>query len=126
MAAADDQLLEFIRAHIKSVWALEILLLLRRDAGRAWSEEEVVRELRAARGLVSTNLAILERMGLAISDEGARAFRFAPANQLLGELCAQLAAAYRERPVSIINIIAAPEDRLQQLADAFRFKGGAK
>ena len=123
--ATDDQLLQFIRVHIKSVWALEILLLLIGDAGNAWSEEAIVRELRAVRGLVGANLVSLERTGVVIREESG-AFRFAPANQHLSELSSQLAEAYRERPVSIINIIAAPEDCLLLLADAFKFKDGAE
>ena len=31
---------------------------------------------------------------------------------------------YRDRPVTLINLIAAPEDHIQQLADAFRFRRG--
>jgi hypothetical protein len=49
--------------------------------------------------------------------------RYAAASRLLDDFCARLAAEYRERPVAIINLISAPEDRIQQLADAFRFKG---
>ena len=45
---------------------------------------------------------------------------------VLEELCGRLEAAYRERPVAIINMIARPNDPLQSLADAFKFKGGDK
>jgi hypothetical protein len=31
---------------------------------------------------------------------------------------------YRERPVTVINLISAPPDKLQELADAFKFRGG--
>jgi hypothetical protein len=43
---------------------------------------------------------------------------------VLGGLCDQLEQAYRERPVAIVNLIAAPRDPLQSLADAFKFRGG--
>ena len=35
----------------------------------------------------------------------------------------KLEAAYRQRPVSVINLIAAPPDPVQGLADAFKFRG---
>lgn len=122
--AGDSDLLTFVRQHIGSVWGLELLLLLRRDAGRCWTAEELVRELRASATLVADNLARLEQSGL-VAPEADR-FRFAPAGPVLEALCGQLEAAYRERPVAVINMIARPADPLQSLADAFKFKGPDK
>jgi hypothetical protein len=112
----------FIRQHFRSVWALEILLLLHRNRSRSWTIDEIVRELRATAPLVASNLEQLQRNGLCVAGSEGRV-RFQPASPVLEQLCNQAADAYRERPVSIINLISAPEDRLQQLADAFRFKG---
>jgi hypothetical protein len=72
-------------------------------------------------GLVSENLAALQRAGLTVQDEGCH--RYAPANPVLDALCARLEAAYRERPVAVINMIARPSDPLQSLANAFKFRG---
>jgi hypothetical protein len=121
--SSDQDLATFVREHLRSVWALELLLLLRNDAERRWSTAELVRELRASTGLVATNLQLLERGGLAMPDD-AGCFRYSPASPRLVELCDKLAAAYRERPVTIVNLIAQPRDPLQSLADAFRFKKG--
>jgi hypothetical protein len=121
--ASDQDLAVFVREHLRSVWAVELLLLLRKDAERCWSAAELVKELRASTGLVTTNLQLFERGGLVVMDEKACA-RFSPAAPVLGELCDKLADAYRERPVSIINLIAQPRDPLRSLADAFRFKRG--
>lgn len=55
--------------------------------------------------------------------DSAGAHRYAPANPMLAELTHALEQAYRQRPVAIINLIAAPPDPIQALADAFRFKG---
>ena len=106
-----------------SVWMLEMMLLLRREPDRAWAVSEVVTELRASTALVAANLERLQRSGLAIEDDGR--FRFAPAGDVMQRLCDRVADAYRERPVAIINLIAAPTDPIQGLADAFKFKGGA-
>jgi len=112
----------FVREHVRSVWALELLLRLRRDPQRAWPAPELVRELRASQALVRDNLAHFERTGLVVRD-AAQAARYAPASCVLDQLCSQLEAAYRERPVATVNLIAAPEAKLQALADAFRFRG---
>ncbi|MDE2487239.1 MAG: hypothetical protein KGO51_07565 [Alphaproteobacteria bacterium] len=121
--SADQDLTAFVREHVRSVWALELLLLLKRDPERCWPPADLVRELRASTGLVNDNLQRFERGGIAVRDDQG-CFRFAPAAAVIGELCDRLEDAYRERPVAIVNLIAAPRDPLQSLADAFKFRGG--
>ena len=120
--AADQDLFGFIREQLRSVWALELLLLMRRQTDRVWSQDELVTELRASPTLVSDNLESFERTGLVIADEEGH-YRFSPASPLLSSLCDQLDQAYRERPVKVINAIVAPPEKLQTLADAFRIRG---
>jgi hypothetical protein len=123
---ADNQdLLSFVREHVRSVWGLELLLLLKRDPDRCWAASDLVRELRASTSLVSDNLQRFERSGLSMRDDDG-CHRYAPAGAALAELCDQLEAAYRERPVAVINMIAAPPNPLQSLADAFKFRGDGK
>lgn len=121
----EHELPRFIRLHFRSVWALEILLFLRRDPERLWTVDEVVRELRASTSLVARNLQVLERAGLVVVEQPGLC-RFAPASPLIAQLCDRLEEAYRERPVAIINLISAPVDQLRQLADAFRFKDNGR
>lgn len=120
--AIDSHLSSFIREHIRSVWALELLLLMRRDPGRVWSVAELVGELRASTTLVADVLRDFETSGL-VAPEGER-FQCASAGPVVEALCVQLEAAYRKRPVAVINLIAKPNHPLQSLADAFKFKGG--
>ncbi|MES2724629.1 MAG: hypothetical protein V4656_15875 [Pseudomonadota bacterium] len=119
---SDAELAAFVREHVRSVWALELLLALRRDAQRCWSADELVRDLRASQMLVITNLQSFENSGLAVRDDSG-CYRYAPAAPILDALCGQLEAAYRERPVAIINLISKPSDAVQSLADAFKFRG---
>lgn len=123
--ATDEDLAGFVREHVRSVWALELLLALRRDAERCWPVDELVRELRASTSLVANNLQGFERSGLAVRDDSG-CYRYAPAGVVLDDLCAALEAAYRERPVAVINMISRPSDSLQSLADAFKFRGDDK
>ena len=119
---ADRAVFQFIREHLRSVWALELLLLLKRDPERCWSVGELVRDLRASHGLVADNLAALQGAGLVIPDDQG-CFRYRPAAPTLAQLVDQLEAAYRAKPVTVIRWISAPTERLQSLADAFKFKG---
>jgi hypothetical protein len=123
VASVDQDLFGFIREQLRSVWALELLLLMRRRADRSWSPQELVDELRASTPLVSDNLAVFERGGLVVRNEDGR-FTYSPAAPLLRSLCDQLDEVYRERPVTVINAIVSPPDKLQTLADAFRIRGG--
>lgn len=118
----DPELVAFAREHIKSVWAVELLLLLRRDAARCWAPDDLVRELRASANLVRDNLSAFQTSGLAVQDD-AGCWRYAPALPVLDDLAGRLEAAYRQRPVAIINLIAAPPDPIQGLADAFKWRG---
>ncbi|HSV01605.1 MAG TPA: hypothetical protein VLI41_00240 [Phenylobacterium sp.] len=122
---SDQDLAAFVREHIRSVWALELLLLLKRDPERCWEPAELVRELRASTRVVNDNLLRFERGGLTVRDEQG-CHRYAPAAAVLNELCDRLQAAYKQRPVAIVNLIAAPRDPLQSLADAFKFRGDDK
>lgn len=118
----DPDLAAFVREHVGSVWALELLLLLKRDPDRCWTPPDLVAELRASTVLVADNLQKFERGGLVAPDDSG-CFRYRPANLVLDELAGRLEAAYRERPVAIVNLIARPKDPVQGLADAFKFRG---
>lgn len=122
--ATISELERFVRRHIRSVWAVELLILMRRDPARSWTAAELVSELRASMGLVADNLQSFLASGLAVAEGDG--FRYAPATPALAAFCDQLELAYRERPVAVINMIARPADPLQSLADAFKFKGGDK
>jgi len=112
----------FIESAVPSVWALETLLVLRRSPGAAWAADRLVAELRASEPLVNDCLAGLQRAGLILGeDEG---FRYAPASPTLAALCDDLEAAYRERPVAVVNTITRRRsDALRGFADSFRFGG---
>ncbi|TCS14034.1 hypothetical protein EV278_10880 [Caulobacter sp. BK020] len=118
----DRDVFQFIREHVRSVWALELLLRLKHDPERCWTVEELVGDLRASHSLVSDNLTAFESAGLVVADERG-CFRYQPAAAVLAQVCDDLDAAYRAKPVTVIRWISAPAERLQSLADAFKFKG---
>jgi DNA-binding IclR family transcriptional regulator len=117
----ETQALVLIRTVIRSVWALEILLLMRGQPDRVWPIAALVGELRANTALVEQNLRSLVAGGLVTED--ATGFRYHPATPLLKRACDILEQQYRERPVALINlIVGAATDTVQGFADAFRFK----
>lgn len=118
----DDDVLSFLRTSIRSVWTLELLLLLWRAQDRAWSAAELVRELRASDSIVFDGIAALQAAGLVVS-EGTDGFRYKPASSVLDLLLQRLAQLYRERPMVVTRaLFASPEQKLQTFADAFRLK----
>jgi hypothetical protein len=116
----EPALLTFIRSSLRSVWALELLLLLRRTSPNTLGIKQAARELRASDTLVAKLLPQLEAAGLVVGEGDA--YRFAPASPALQELCGLLEQEYRERPVAVVDAIIAKPDKVQSLADAFRFK----
>ena len=118
----DRDVFQFIREHVRSVWALELLLRLKHDPERCWSIEELVGDLRASHSLVADNLTAFESAGLVVAEDRG-CFRYQPAAAVLAKVCDDLDAAYRNKPVTVIRWISAPAERLQSLADAFKFKG---
>ncbi|MDP3803203.1 hypothetical protein [Brevundimonas sp.] len=121
-SSLDPEIVAFIEGAIPSVWALETLLLLRRSPAASWTPETLVYELRASAPLVNDCLQRLQQAGLAMEADGS--FRYAPASPRLGALCEGLEAAYRERPVAVVNAIASMRpDPLKGFADSFRLGG---
>src|SRR5438045_3635205 len=68
----------FVRQHVGSVWAVELLLLMRRDPARCWTAAELVAELRASTSLVADNLQRFLTGGLVAPEQDC--FRYAPAS----------------------------------------------
>jgi hypothetical protein len=117
-----DQLLHFIRGSIKSVWTLDLLILMRRARERSWTLDALTHELRGNRTLVHDVLSALVTAGLVQVDaEGS--YRYRPATPELDSLVEQLERVYVERPLALIKeIVSAPNEKIQSFADAFKIK----
>lgn len=78
--------------------------------------------MRASATLVKDCLTVLCRAGLVMEREDG--FRYAPASPALAVLSDALQDAYRERPVSLVNMITSRRsDPLKGFADSFRLGG---
>ena len=115
------EVVEFIQSSVKSVWSVELLLFLRRRSDRSWADDELIKELRSSRSVVAENLATFLQAGLVTGEDGM--FRYAPASAELDRIVGELEKVYAERPTTVVKtIMAAPSEKLQIFADAFRIK----
>lgn len=122
MAELSNRLHLFVRRHIHTVSALEVLLFMQAHAERAWSTTEITRELRGNASATAGHLNYFAAHAL-VSEVAPGEYRYAVAAAATDEIVAQLAHAYAERPVAIVNLIyAEPHRALRLLADAFRIK----
>jgi hypothetical protein len=118
----DDDLIRFIRTHLGSVWALELMLTMMRQPDRAWTIDALVRQLRATDALIGGLLDRFQRAGLA-ARTGDDHWTWRPASPDLGELCRRTAEAHAATPFAVIQTIAeAPAQSLVEFANAFRLR----
>src|SRR5689334_14163831 len=118
----EEEILRFVSANVKSIWALELLLMMRRQRARLWRTEELVSELRASTVVVREALAGLGAGGLVTGDDTGR-FCYRPISDQLDAIVESTQGLYASKPLAIINAIAAaPNEKLRIFADAFRLK----
>jgi hypothetical protein len=122
----EPDLLLFVRTSVRSIWALEVLLLLRRKAPGGLTPDEIVSSLRASPMLIARIIDQLEAEGLVGRDEG-DVIRFECRAPELTQLCDALDQASQDRPIALRDAIASsPNDKLRNFSDAFRLKGRDK
>lgn len=118
----EDQVFAFARNTIRSVWALELLVLLHRDFGRDWDVAELILELRGSEAVILPCLEHLQEAGLVTGDPSGR-FRYAASSEELDAAAGELAKLYANRPMALAKaIMRAPSDKLTIFSDAFKFK----
>ena len=112
----------FIRTTFRSVWALELLCLMRSAPERAWDRADLVTALRASDLVVDQSLAGLAAAGLVVmlSEDCAR---YQPASETLDRLAREAEAQYASSPDKVRRlIIHAAHGGLNAFADAFRVR----
>jgi predicted transcriptional regulator len=123
-AAIPEDVERFIAEHVHSVEQLEILLLLHRTRARAWSPDEIARELRIDAGSAASRLEDLRARGL-VAANGSPTYVYAPTSLEGDSVVTKLATTYSERRVAVINLIfSKPAANIRSFADAFRLRKG--
>lgn len=117
-----EAVLRLIHSSIKSAWALELLLLMRRHAARSWSIDALTAELRSSPSLVASILIGFAKADL-VREQPDGSYRYAPGTADLDDTVRQLDAVNAERPLAVIKaIISAPNDKLTSFVDAFKLR----
>lgn len=112
----------FIRASFRSVWALELLRLLRQNRDRSLTRDEMVAGLRGSDLVVTQGVETLSAAGLIVAEEGGAA-RYRPATEELEALVEATEATYRTSPDAVRRmIVAAANPGISAFADAFRLR----
>ena len=120
MSSSDDDVLRFVAASFPSVWALELLLALKRER-RAWSRDELVATLRASELVVSRALEALVAAGLASFED--RGVIYLPVNADVDAAVERAEQTYRSRPNAVRRaIITASASSATAFADAFKLR----
>ncbi len=119
-----DAVRRFVGAYVDSLEQLEVVLWLHGNAHRSWTADEVTMELRLSRDSVSRRLERLHAQRLLLREDGAPpTYRFDAGNQALAQDVAAVARTYKERRVSVVNLIFSnPVDNVLEFADAFKLK----
>lgn len=120
MSSTDDDILRFIAASFPSVWALELLLMLKSER-RAWDRQELVRNLRASEIVVSKAVDALVAAGLASADD--RGALYLPVTDDVADCVERAEQLYRARPNAVRRtIVLAGSSSASAFADAFRLR----
>ena len=120
MTSPSDDLFRFIGSSFRSVWALELLLLLKRD-DRGWSRDDLITALRASELVVNKTLEELLAAGL-ISIEGEQAV-YQPVSADMREAIDKVEKLYAARPDAVRRaIVSSASSGATAFADAFRLR----
>lgn len=120
MTAPKEDLLRLIGSSFRSVWALELLLLLKRER-RPWPPDELISTLRASDLVVNKALDELVAAGLvSVGGEGAR---YMPVSADVAERMDAVEKLYAARPDAVRRAIVSATSRgATAFADAFRLR----
>ena len=118
--SSNEEILRFIASSFRSVWALELLLVLKSEE-RSWSHEELVTTMRASELVVTRALDALEAAGL-VSNEGANA-RYMPVSEEVAARVSDAEALYAKKPDAVRRaIVSASAGDATAFANAFRLR----
>jgi hypothetical protein len=117
--ALSPNVTRFIQSSFRSVWSLELLLLLKRDR-KPWTQAAIVDALRASHLVVSQALESLVAAGLVTVGDDSRV-EYAPVSRDVAKLIDETEALFAKRPDAVRRlIVAASKPGLTAFADAFK------
>jgi hypothetical protein len=120
-----DDFCGFLQRYVHSVDAAELLLILAKDAERAWEIRDLQAKLATETDLSEGDVArCLEpfQFGSVVARDADKRVRYLPSPSHDAHV-ATLARLYVERPVTLFRVIYALRDaKIKTFADAFKFR----
>jgi hypothetical protein len=117
-----DDVQKFINDHINSLEQLEVLLLLKNNAAKSWTADEVSRGLFTSPESAAGRLKDLAARGFLVEAGTPPAYTYQPPPDVHAVI-AKLEQTYKERRISVINLIfSKPIDKIRTFSDAFRLR----
>jgi hypothetical protein len=118
---ANANLLAFIQGSFRSIWSMELLLLLKSDPERFWSRDDLVAALRGSHVVVAQSIDSLFAAGLvSMEDNGVR---YAPASADIESLANEAEHYYAKKPDAVRRmIVTASHGQLRAFSDAFKLR----
>ena len=118
--SSNDEILRFIASSFRSVWALELLLVLKSEL-RPWSHDDLNSTMRASKLVVTKALGALEAAGF-VTIEGSCA-QYAPISEEVAALVEQAEELYARRPDAVRRAIVSDASAdAAAFANAFRLR----
>jgi hypothetical protein len=116
----EDDILAFAAASLSSLWSLELLLHLKRNAGEPHAPDELIRDLRSSQTVVTDVLVALRERGFVTEVEAGR-WCYRPSSADIELAVARLEHLYADKPAAVIRaIVSSPDRKLRLLSDAFK------
>lgn len=117
---SEENVLEFAANTFRSVWALEMLLLIRRSPERRWAEGKLIAELRSSSVVIAESIANLVSAGLACVNDDATVTYHARSPEI-DAVVVDLDILYAQKPTLVVrHIVMSKNAKLKLLSDAFR------
>ena len=120
--SVNQELAGFIKGTFRSIWSLELLLLLKTQPERRWSRAEMVTSLRGSESVVTQSVGSLVAAGLVAVEEDGEA-RYMPASDDIRRLAEATQKLYAKRPDAVRRLIVmSANEGITAFADAFRLR----
>ena len=118
--SSNDEILRFIASSFRSVWDLELLLVLKGDP-RSWRHKELDSTMRASELIVTKALKALQAAGLVSIDRDQA--RYMPVSDEVAALVDLTEELYAKRPDAVRRtIVSAASADAAAFADAFKLR----
>ena len=118
--SSEDEILRFIGSSFRSVWALEVVLLLKGEA-RAMAPADIITALRASDLVVSKALDELSAAGFVAFEPGG--VRYLPVSSDVADSVEQAEKLYAARANAVRRtIVCSSASGASAFADAFRLR----